>query len=55
MKHPCKDLIKRIIKLNDGEKIPSDDLEDLKAKLEIFPQCMKYLNSTGREMLKIIK
>jgi hypothetical protein len=52
MKHPCKDLIQSIIKLNDGEKIPPNELKDLRAKLEAFPQCMKYLNLTGRAFLK---
>ena len=51
-KHPCKDLIKRIIKINDGEAITLAELEDLRDNLELFPQCRKYLNAIGLELIK---
>ena len=46
-KYPCKDLITRIKKLNDGEKISADEIDDLRIQLRLFPQCKKYLNETG--------
>jgi hypothetical protein len=52
-KYPCKDLIKRIQKLNEGETIERNELDDLRMDLELFPQCRKYLNSTGLEKIEI--
>ena len=46
-KYPCKDLIKRIQKLNDGEKISADETDDLRIQLRLFPKCKKYLNEAG--------
>jgi hypothetical protein len=51
-KYPCQGLIKRILKLNDGEEIDKAELIDLKIQLDLFPQCLKYLNSTGLAILK---
>jgi len=51
-KYPCKDLIKRIQKLNNGEKISANKIDNLRIKLQLFPQCKKYLNETGLTNLK---
>ena len=50
-KYPCTDIIKRIQKLNDGEKITIDEMDELRNKLSIFPQCKKYLNAIGLKIL----
>jgi len=51
-KYPSRDLIKLIIKLNDGEEVDKNELADLIIQLDLFPQCLKYLNSTGLAILK---
>lgn len=51
IKHPCKDIIKLIMQLNDGETISTEDMDEVRNTLEIYPQCKKYLDATGEKML----